>query len=69
MAYTVYDLFGSYRINDRYNVQLRIENATDALYTKRFQSLSIDPQTGDQRDLTYYQPGRNFKLSVEARLF
>lgn len=69
LAYTVYDLFGSYRINDRYNVQLRVENATDALYTKRFQSLSIDPRTGDQRDLTYYQPGRNIKLSFEARLF
>ena len=69
LAYTVYDLFGSYRINDRYNAQVRIENVTDELYTKRFQSLSIDPLTGDQQDLTYYQPGRNIKLSFEARLF
>ena len=69
LAYTVYDLFGSYRFNDRYNVQLRIENATDELYTKRFQSLSIDPSTGEQHDLTYYQPGRNIKLSFEARMF
>ena len=69
LAYTVYDLFGSYRISDRYKAQLRIENVTDELYTKRFQSLSIDPRTGDQQDLTYYQPGRNIKLSFEARLF
>ena len=69
LAYTVYDVFGSYRVNDRYTIQLRVENVTDELYTKRFQSLSIDPQTGESQDLTYYQPGRNIKLSFEARLF
>ena len=68
LAYTVFDVFASYRFADRYKVQLRVENATDELYTKRFQSLSVDPQTGERQDLTYYQPGRNIKLSFEARL-
>ena len=68
LAYTVFDVFASYRLGDRYKIQLRVENATDELYTKRFQSLSVDPQTGERQDLTYYQPGRNIKLSFEARL-
>lgn len=68
LAYTVFDIFASYRLGDRYKIQLRVENATDELYTKRFQSLSVDPQTGERQDLTYYQPGRNIKLSFEARL-
>ncbi len=69
LPYTVYDLFASWRFNDRYHVQLRLENATNELYTKRFQSLSLDTQTGEQQDYTYYQPGRNLKFSFEARLF
>jgi len=68
LAYTVYDVFASYRLGERYKVQVRIENASDELYTKRFQSLSVDLQSGERQDLTYYQPGRNIKLSFEARL-
>ncbi len=68
LPYTVYDVFGSWRFNDRYLAQLRIENVTDELYTKRFQSLSLDFQTGEPQDYTYYQPGRNVKLTLEIRL-
>lgn len=67
-GYTVYDLFASYRFNDRLSLQLRVENALDELYTKRFQSLSIDPATQVEQDLTYYQPGRNIKATLEIRL-
>jgi len=68
LGYTVYDLFASYRFNDRLSLQLRVENALDELYTKRYQSLSIDPATQLEQDLTYYQPGRNIKATLEFRL-
>ena len=68
LGYTVFDIFASYRLGERYKVQVRVENAADELYTKRFQSLSVDPLSGELQDLTYYQPGRNIKLSIEARL-
>ncbi len=68
LGYEVFDLFASYRLSERLSVQLRMENATDELYTKRYQNLSIDPETGQSQDLTYYQPGRNIKATVEMRL-
>ena len=68
LGYTIYDLFASYSINDRMNLQLRMENARDDLYTKRFQSLSIDPVSQLQQDVTYYQPGRNIKATLEIQL-
>ena len=68
LGYDVFDVFASYRLNERFSVQLRMENATDELYTKRYQNLSIDPQTGRSQDLTYYQPGRNIKATIEIRL-
>ena len=66
LGYEVFDLFGSYEFNEMFSVQLRVENLTDELYTKRYQNLSIDPETGEQQDLTYYQPGRNIKLTLQA---
>jgi len=68
LGYTIYDLFGSYQLNDRFLLQVRAENLLDELYTKRFQNLSIDPDTGDQQDVTYYQPGRNIKVTLEMKL-
>lgn len=65
IGYTTYDLFASYQVNDSWLLQARIENATDKLYTKRYQNLSIDTDTGEAQDLTYYQPGRNVKLTVQ----
>lgn len=68
LGYTIYDVFGSLSFGDRYQVQLRIENVLDELYTKRYQSLSIDLETGESKLLTYYQPGRNVKLTIGMRI-
>ena len=68
LRYTIYDIFGSLSFAERYHVQVRVENALDELYTKRYQSLSLDPATGESRLLTYYQPGRNLKISFTARI-
>lgn len=66
LSYTVADLFASYKFNQNWQAQFRISNLTDKLYTKRYQSLSVDPDTGEQSDITYYEPGRNVKLMLEA---
>ena len=68
LGYTVYDVFGSLNFRDRYQVQVRVENVLDELYTKRYQSLSIDPESGDSKLLTYYQPGRNVKFTFTTRI-
>ena len=68
LGYEVFDLFASYAMSDRMTARIRVENATDELYTKRYQNLSIDPATGAPQDLTYYQPGRNIKATLEVRL-
>lgn len=67
LSYTIVDGFVSYRINDTWNAQLRVSNLLDELYTKRYQSLSVDPETSEQTDLTYYEPGRNFRLMIRAQ--
>ncbi len=58
-SYTIYDLFGSYQVNENWLVQLRVENLFDDLYTKR-SIVQIDDE-----DVTTYAPGRNIKFSVE----
>lgn len=67
LSYTVVDGFASYQINDAWKAQVRVANLLDELYTKRYQSLSLNPATGEQTDLTYYEPGRNIKLMLEAK--
>lgn len=67
LSYTVVDGFASYEINDNWKVQARVSNLFDKLYTKRYQSLSVDPDTQEQSDLTYYEPGRNIKLMLAAK--
>ena len=64
IGFTVLDLFAMYRISDAVLVQARAANLTNELYTKRYRNLSIDTD-GRPQDLTYYQPGRNIKLTVE----
>ena len=66
LSYTVVDGFASYEINDNWKVQARVSNLFDKLYTKRYQSLSVDPDTQEQSDLTYYEPGRNIRLMLAA---
>lgn len=68
LGYDIFDLFASYAFSDRVSLRIRVENAADELYTKRYQNLSIDPATGAAQDLTYYQPGRNIKATLEMRL-
>ena len=64
IGYTIYDLFGMYQFNDTVLFRARIANLTNELYTKRYRNLSIDTD-GFPQDLTYYQPGRNLKLTLE----
>ena len=45
-------------------LRARAANLTNELYTKRYRNLSIDLD-GRPQDLTYYQPGRNIKLTLE----
>ncbi len=66
LGYTVWDLFASYQINKNFSLQARAENLFDKLYTKRYRSLSVD-ENGEQNDLTYYQPGRNFKITANYK--
>ncbi len=58
-GYTIYDVFGSYQVNESWLVQLRVENLFDDLYTKRA-IVKID-----ELDVTTFAPGRNIKLSAE----
>ncbi len=64
LGFTVFDLFGMYQVTDTVMVRARAANLTNELYTKRYQNLSIDAD-GRPQDLTYYQPGRNIKLTLE----
>lgn len=58
-SYTIYDLFGSYQVNENWLVKLRVENIFDDVYTKRA-IIQVDNE-----DVTTWAPGRNIKLSVE----
>ena len=62
-SYTVYDLFASYQFTENLRVQARIDNVTDKAYSKS--QVSTDDTTG--ADTTSYQPGRNYKLSLNYR--
>ncbi len=53
-----------YQFSDTLLLRARIANLTNELYTKRYRNLSIDTD-GSPQDLTYYQPGRNVKLTLE----
>ena len=64
MAFTTYDLFAMYQFSNSVILRARAANLTNELYTKRYLNLSIDAG-GRPQDLTYYQPGRNFKLTME----
>ena len=64
LGFTVFDLFGMYQLSDTVMFRARAANLTNELYTKRYQNLSIDAD-GRPQDLTYYQPGRNIKLTLE----
>ena len=64
IGFTTFDLFGMYEFNDALILRARAANLTNELYTKRYRNLSIDVD-GRPQDLTYYQPGRNAKLTVE----
>ena len=64
VGFTFYDLFGMYQISDALLLRARVANLTNELYTKRYRNLSIDTD-GSPQDLTYYQPGRNVKLTLE----
>ncbi|WP_017445616.1 TonB-dependent receptor domain-containing protein [Gayadomonas joobiniege] len=66
LSYTVIDMFASYQFNKNWKAQVRVSNLTDKLYTKRYQSLSVDIDTGEESDISYYEPGRNIKLLFEA---
>ena len=58
-GYTIYDIFGSYRLNQNLSLQVRAENAFDTLYSKR--TIIVD---SDGNDVTTYSPGRNIKLTA-----
>ncbi|MDP7592769.1 MAG: TonB-dependent receptor [Litorilituus sp.] len=58
-SYTIYDLFGSYQVNNNWLVQLRAENIFNDVYTKRA-IIQVDNE-----DVTTWAPGRNIKVSVE----
>jgi hemoglobin/transferrin/lactoferrin receptor protein len=62
-SYTVFDLQTSYNVTDNLRVQARIDNLFDKTYSKSV--LSADATTG--ADTTSYQPGRNYKLSLNYR--
>ena len=64
IGFTTFDLFGMYQFNDALILRARAANLTNELYTKRYRNLSIDLD-GRPQDLTYYQPGRNVKLTLE----
>ena len=64
IRFTTFDLFGMYQLNDALILRARAANLTNELYTKRYRNLSIDLD-GRPQDLTYYQPGRNVKLTLE----
>ena len=64
IGFTIVDLFGMYQISDVMILRARVANLTNELYTKRYRNLSIDLD-GLAQDLTYYQPGRNVKLTLE----
>ena len=64
IGFTIVDLFGMYQFNDRLVLRARVANLTNELYTKRYRNLSIDLD-GLPQDLTYYQPGRNVKLTLD----
>ena len=64
LGFTVFDLFGMYQVSDAILVRARAANLTNELYTKRYRNLSLDAG-GRPQDLTYYQPGRNIKLTLE----
>ena len=64
IGFTTFDLFGMYQLNDALILRARAANLTNELYTKRYRNLSIDLD-GRPQDLTYYQPGRNVKLTLE----
>lgn len=64
IGFTTLDLFGMYQFNDALILRARAANLTNELYTKRYRNLSIDLD-GRPQDLTYYQPGRNVKLTLE----
>ena len=64
IGFTTVDLFGMYQLNDALILRARAANLTNELYTKRYRNLSIDLD-GRPQDLTYYQPGRNVKLTLE----
>lgn len=57
-AYTYYNLFGSYQVNDQLSVQARVDNVTDELYTIGSKS----EENGV--DTTNYAAGRNMKVSL-----
>ncbi len=64
IGFTTFDLFGMYQLNGALILRARAANLTNELYTKRYRNLSIDLD-GRPQDLTYYQPGRNVKLTLE----
>ena len=45
LGFTVYDALCSYRFGERCRIQMRIENLLAEMYTKRYQSLSINPES------------------------
>ncbi|VCU69140.1 Heme/hemopexin utilization protein C precursor [Pigmentiphaga humi] len=57
-SYTVYDLFAGYRINDRLNVNLSVENLTDRFYM----------DAGTSSMLAIPSPGRTAKLTLTYSL-
>jgi hemoglobin/transferrin/lactoferrin receptor protein len=62
-SYTAFDLFASYKFTDNLSALARVDNVTDKLYSKS--QVSSDSDTG--ADTTSYQPGRNYKLSLNYR--
>jgi TonB-dependent heme/hemoglobin receptor len=62
-SYAIFDVFGSYTVNESLLVQLRVENMFDELYTKR---TIVEDDLGN--DVTTYAAGRNVKLTLSYRL-
>ncbi len=63
-AYTIYDLFASWQVDEHFLAQLRVENAFNTQFAKRYIS-SLEAEDGSIEDTTTYQPGRNIKLTLE----